>query len=284
MKTENKESMINYFTKSIRKSMMAKSLLPLILMLAFSVDVSAYDFKVNGLCYNKCPDSDNVMVTCEIIWSSSSYISLKGDIIIPVQVSYKGKSFVVTMIDSLAFEGCTGLTSVTIPNSVTEIGEAAFESCTGLTSITIPNSVTEIGDFAFGGCTGLTSVKIPKSVTEIGAFAFAHCTGLTSITIPNSVTMIDRNVFKGCTGLTSVTISESVEEIGGNAFKDCPRLTKIICKAKTPPSFETETASLYVHPPFDDFYKPTVYVPAESIENYINDDDWKEFVKIRAIE
>jgi hypothetical protein len=60
-----------------------------------------------------------------------------------------------------AFSGCTGLTSVTIPNSVTEINQA-FSRCTGLTSITIPNNVTAIGSSTFSGCTGLTSITIPK--------------------------------------------------------------------------------------------------------------------------
>ena len=71
-----------------------------------------------------------------------------------------------------AFEGCSALTSVTIPNSVTSIGDFAFEGCSALTSITIPNSVTSIGDEAFGGCSALTSVTIPNSVKEIGEEAF----------------------------------------------------------------------------------------------------------------
>ena len=105
-----------------------------------------------------------------------------------------------------AFSGCSGLTSITIPNSVTTIGTQAFSGCSGLTSITIPNSVTTIGDGAFGGCSGLTSVTIPNSVTTIGSMAFYNCSGLTSITIPNSVTTIGSSAFEGCSGLTSVHI------------------------------------------------------------------------------
>ena len=70
---------------------------------------------------------------------------------------------------------CTGLTSVSIPNSVTSIGMNAFGSCTGLTSITIPNSVTSIGQWAFEGCSELTSVTIGSGVTYIGAYAFDGC-------------------------------------------------------------------------------------------------------------
>jgi hypothetical protein len=103
------------------------------------------------------------------------------------------------------------------------IPNEAFYRCTGLTSITIPNSVTRIGWDAFSGCTGLTSITIPNSVTTIATRAFQDCTGLTTITIPNSVTSIGNNAFQGCTGLTSVTLRRfispnTITTLGINAF------------------------------------------------------------------
>ena len=129
--------------------------------------------------------------------------SAKGAITIPSEIDGKP----VTRIGGDAFRDCTGLTSITIPNSVTSIGGEAFRGCTGLTSITIPNSVTSIGTWAFNGCTGLTSITIPNSVTSIGVGAFEGCTGLTSITIPNSVTSISNWAFDRCTGLTSINVA-----------------------------------------------------------------------------
>ena len=73
------------------------------------------------------------------------------------------------------------ITDLVIPGSVTSIGAYAFEGCSGLKSVTIPSSVTSIGDSAFSGCTGLTSVTIPSSVTSIGAYAFEGCSGLTNV-------------------------------------------------------------------------------------------------------
>ena len=133
----------------------------------------------------------------------------------------------VTSIGEHAFFGCTRLTSVTIPDSVTSIGGFAFRNCTGLTSVTIPDSVTIICAGAFYNCTGLTSVTIGNSVMSIGGFAFFDCTGLTNITIPNSVTYIGAGAFSGCTGLTSITIPDSVTYIGYEAFSGCTELTSI---------------------------------------------------------
>ena len=96
-------------------------------------------------------------------------------VIIPSTVRYEGKEYSVTTIGHGAFSGCSGLTSVSIPNSVKTICDGAFSGCSGLTSVTIPNSVTTMGDGAFGYCSGLTSVTMPNSVKYIHESAFSDC-------------------------------------------------------------------------------------------------------------
>ena len=137
----------------------------------------------------------------------------------------------ITSIKNSAFRGCSGLSSVTIPNSVTDIGvgdgNGDFASCSSLTSIEIPNSVTRIGAYTFRSCTSLTSVTIGNGVTIIGRGAFSGCSGLTSATIPDGVTIIEVEIFGNCSSLTSVTIPNSVTSIGDMAFSGCSGLTSV---------------------------------------------------------
>ena len=165
----------------------------------------------------------------------------------------------VTSIGDKAFIRCTVLTSITIPNSVSQIGAALFAGCSKLLSInvdasnsnftsvggvlfnknqtelldfpsgvtgaySIPSGVTSIGSGAFSSCSGLVSITLPNSVTCIDTFAFLYCSGLTSIRIPNSVTSIGTNAFDGCTRLTSITIPSGVTSIGYDAFDGTPWL------------------------------------------------------------
>jgi hypothetical protein len=120
--------------------------------------------------------------------------------------------------------------SVTIPGTidglpVTSIGASAFSSCTGLTNVTIPNSVTSIGASVFSACTGLASVTIPNSVTNIGSGAFYRCTSLTNVTIPNSVTNIGNGAFWSCTSLTIVYFKGNAPSVDSSAFSGDPNAT-----------------------------------------------------------
>lgn len=132
----------------------------------------------------------------------------KGNIIIPEKVTHDGVEYTVTKIADNAFQDCSGLTSITIPNSITSIGYCAFGGCSGLTSITIPNSVNSISGSAFEGCSGLTSITIPSGVTNIRYSTFASCSNLTSVTIPKSLNSIMEDAFAKCYNLKAVYISD----------------------------------------------------------------------------
>ena len=199
---------------------------------------------VNGVLYNK----DKTTIMCYPAGKKDkNYKILDG----------------VTVIGMSAFNGCSSLTSITIPDSVTEIGNSAFSGCSSLTSITIPDSVTRIDMSTFRGCSSLTSITIPDNVTYIDIWVFNGCTGLTAIdvkagnnnytsvngvlfnkdktelicypagktdksyNIPNCVTNVGGWAFDGCTSLTSITIPDSVTEIGWSAFEGCTSLTSI---------------------------------------------------------
>ena len=138
-------------------------LFSLILSVVFSTSASAYDVKVDGIYYNLF-FSENTGLTA---WVTSGEEQYSGEVVIPSSITVEGKEYTVTFIGAYAFENCSGLTSVTIPNSVTSIDGYAFKNCSGLTSITIPNSVTVIDNDAFSGCISLTSITIPNSVTSI---------------------------------------------------------------------------------------------------------------------
>lgn len=172
---------------------------------------------------------------------SNEYVGSKGILI------FDGD---VTQIGDHAFENCTTLTGITIPETVTSIGDYAFAGCTNLgynntpasmtqmlramipfrsgeTSIVIPNGVTSIGGYAFQDCTGLTSITIPETVTSIGEGAFSGCENLSDIIIPDSVTDLGNNAFSGCNGLTSIVIPVGVTKIDDFAFAGCSGLISV---------------------------------------------------------
>ena len=163
---------------------------------------------------------------CEKTGGKLSMLDLSDAKIVKGGLPYiKYNGGVYTSNDKLgyaAFSDCSGLTSLTIPSSVTSIGEYAFYGCSGLTSLTIPSNVTSIGESAFHGCSGLTSLTIPSSVTSIGYCAFLGCSGLTSFTIPSSVTSIGLGAFCGCSGLTSIYVyTEKLPNMGSDVFDGC---------------------------------------------------------------
>ena len=204
---------------------MKTRLFSLWLLLSVAVGLSAYDFEMDGLCYHITRST--APYTVEVTGANLTIVK------IPDTVTYDGVVYRVTSIREKSFRGRTGITSVTIGNSVTSIGRQGFYCCTGITSVTIPNSVTSIGESAFSYCTSLTSVvwnaksykdydnardapfydirsqitsfTFGEEVKHIPAYLCAQMTNLTSVTIGNSVTSIGKNVFYGCNSLTSVT-------------------------------------------------------------------------------
>lgn len=157
--------------------------------------------------YRKLPDN---------MLELTAYTGTEKEIVIPSEIAGKKVAII-----GYAFNNRTDLTSIIIPESVSEISHSAFSGCSGLKNITIPKDITFIGDWAFSGCSGLSSITLPEKITSIGNATFENCTGLTSMTIPEGVTDIGEAAFKGCSKLSKITIPESVTSIGEGAFENC---------------------------------------------------------------
>ena len=178
------------------------------------------NFTYNGIKYT-VTDAVNFKVAV------ATHTSFNGAANILATVVYNSQNYEVTSIGSSAFYNCSGLTSITIPNSVTSIGFSALRGCISLTSIIIPNSVTSIGQQAFESSSNLTSIVFPSSVTSIGPHAFTFCTNLASVTLPNSITSIGQYAFQSCESLTSVIIPNSLTTIEHGTFSNCINLTSV---------------------------------------------------------
>jgi len=141
---------------------------------------------------------------------------------IPSSITHEGNTYTVTEIKKDTFKNYTGLTSITIPNSVTSIGTSAFQNCSSLTSITIPNSVTSIGTSAFHGCSSLNTLNF--NAINCNDFTsnnpFTNCP-ISVINIGEKVQKIPSYFAYKFNKLTSIDIPNSVTSIGGYAFSYC---------------------------------------------------------------
>ncbi len=204
---------------------------------------------VNNKCSCGAEENTTKGLAYALSTDKSYYIVGRGtatDINIIIPATYN--NLPVKEIGTAAFDGCSSLISVTIPDSVTSIKERAFYNCSNLTSVALPDSVTNVGESAFYGCDNLIEkengvfyvnkwvVGCDKSIIDVTLrantkgivdSAFYNCDSLTNITIPDSVKSIGNYAFRECSGLTSVTIPNSVIFIGGRAFYNCSSLTSV---------------------------------------------------------
>lgn len=177
-----------------------------------SIDDNAF-FSCHSL--NKVVIYDNSVKT--IGMAAFEYCSSLADIILPEGV---------TTIARSAFYNCTNLKNIIIPNKVTSIEERTFIDCKELVSVVIPNSVKSIGTEAFNGCSALKSIVLPEGMTLIKKWTFADCSSLVDVTLPSTMTTLEYGAFENCTSLRSVTIPNSVNTVDA-PFYGCSSLSDI---------------------------------------------------------
>lgn len=159
--------------------------------------------------------------------SGNSYNSTPWD-----DYKYNVKTVIVaegiTAIDMYAFNGCSALTAVSLPSTLTEIGYGAFYFCSSLREIVIPDSVTTLRDSVFFGCSSMVTAVLPKNLKTLGSSMFASCNALVSVTLPKNLETMKSQVFSGCTSLESIDLPDTLKTIESMVFSNCSSLTEVI--------------------------------------------------------
>ena len=200
--------------------------------------------EVNGIWYLLNDDALTARVTYKG-WSPSETVEYSGAVVVPATVSFGEKTYAVIAIYDHAFDGCYGMTSITLPEGIKNIGWSSFEGCTGLTSIVLPNSLEKISAEAFSGCTGLKSVTFGTGLKDVYYKSFMNCTAVESIT---------------CKATTPPNLMYGMR----------------------PSTEEDPDPDPYVVFQDVDFSQIPVYVPATSVPMYYRAEQWKDFKCIKA--
>ena len=188
------------------------------------------DFEYEGIIYTVVDAEAKTCRTKAGIIENPSSVgvnSYEGDLVIPQTASDGVYDYTVIGIGSHSFAHAYGITSLTLPETVTTIGSTAFMDCSGIVSVNLAEGLQTIGNSAFLRCTGLTSVVVPQSVTSLQTSAFDGCSALTSATVPESLTSISVTLFCNCSSLESVNIPSGVTSIGNQAFLNCEKLSSL---------------------------------------------------------
>lgn len=210
---------------------------------------------------------NDIAYRCEVIVSHQNYVritpvtgpdAVAGAVSLPSTVKYDGHTYIVSQVGANAFNNYTGITSVTLPATISIIEASAFRNCRALTSVNVPTSLSVIGDSAFAncsllqsfqfvtslsslgqacfrGCSSLACVNLPSTITAIPADAFYGCSSITSLQLPSTILHIGDRAFAYCTSLGNIYFDRSVQTIGDNVFMGCNAVQSITCLTATPP-------------------------------------------------
>ena len=219
MNNKNRINMMTYQTKRL--------FLLFVLGLTFAANSFAeanwYTDPSNNLYY--LIDTDNNTAT---LYANKDN-SYTGDIDIPKEVTFEGKSYPVVALADECFKDCK-IGKVTIPTSVKKLGKSCFERST-LSSISIPNSVTELGASCFYSCSSLLSIAIPSSITELPSSCFSYSNLSNGIILQNTLQKIGASCFSSCK-FANIELPSSITEIANYGFEYCANLTSIVFPEK----------------------------------------------------
>jgi len=195
-------------------------------------------------------DENGVLYQYEVIVPLTNFVRIKplatadqltGEVVIPTTVTYDETRYVITQIAEQAFEGYTGITHVTLPETLNTIEEKAFRNCTSLSQINTPQPLSTIEEQAFENCVSLDEFSLDASISTLGESCFAGCSSLTDITLPSSLNSVSSRAFYGCTSVTNVFISSTINSIGEEAFAGCTSVTQMTSQAGMPPTAYANT-------------------------------------------
>ena len=196
-----------------------KNMMVTAVALLLSATAMAEGFEYEGIHYNTLTDS-----TAEV--ADNYNYNLEGRIVIPKYVTFGDRQLKVTAIGRYAFGGQTGITEITIPETVEHIGYNALMN-TGIKTITMTHMPKEMEWGVFYGCEQLTEAVMPETMEELPSMTFAECKRLKSVYLPQTLTKICNAAFNGCTALESFMLPDSMKVLEESAFANCTSLTEV---------------------------------------------------------